>query len=87
MSGGRVGRGAGRYDQARRLYARLLPFMTSLERRPRGIQRLRAGLELLGLPTGQSRGLYLPLKAAEKDELKQHMADMGVGAAALLQEA
>ena len=68
----------GQYDEARRLYLRMLPFMTRLERGAKPIEVLREALKMMGMPTGQGRRPSLPLTAEQKAEVKQYLVDLGV---------
>ena len=68
----------GKYDEARQLYVRLLPFMTRIEREAKGIQCLRTALEMMGMPVGGSRRPALPLTSEQTAELRDYLVQLGV---------
>lgn len=68
----------GRYDEARKLYVRLLPFMTRIEREAKGIQCLRVGLEMMGMPVGEGRRPALPLTREQRLEVRDYLEALGV---------
>lgn len=69
---------AGRLDEARALYRRLLP-LSRFDMTPKLVQYYKAGLDEVGLVGGPTRPPRLPLHPAEHDELVAALALVNQG--------
>ncbi|HVW16843.1 MAG TPA: dihydrodipicolinate synthase family protein [Solirubrobacteraceae bacterium] len=72
---------AGRLDEARALYARLLP-LARLDMTPHLVQHFKGALDAVGLTGGPARPPRLPLDAAGRATLDAALAALGVGSSA-----
>jgi 4-hydroxy-tetrahydrodipicolinate synthase len=68
--------GEGRLDEARELYARLLP-LARLDMRPKLVQFFKAAMDLSGRRGGPCRPPRLELTAAERSEVEEAVAALG----------
>ncbi len=71
----------GSLDEARTVYARILP-LARLDMRPKLVQFFKAAMDLTGQRGGPSRRPRLALTDAERREVEQAVAALGAGVAA-----
>jgi 4-hydroxy-tetrahydrodipicolinate synthase len=70
--------GEGRLDEAREVYARILP-LARLDMRPKLVQFFKAAMDLTGRRGGPCRPPRLELSADERREVEQAVAALGAG--------
>lgn len=64
--------------EAKALFLKLFPLLDLLENQPKAIQKVKAGLELIGKKAGPSRRPRLPLTTNETEELKKVLKNIDV---------
>jgi len=72
---------AGRLDEARAVYARILP-LARLDMRPKLVQYFKAAMDLIGRPGGPCRPPRMALSETEQREVEEAVAALGAGVAA-----
>jgi 4-hydroxy-tetrahydrodipicolinate synthase len=72
--------GEGRLDEARAIYARILP-LARLDMRPKLVQFFKAAMDAVGVEGGPCRPPRLELTADERREVERAVANLGAGVA------